>query len=142
MRVKWWLLILTFVQLILQPARIASAAGGGLSLAPEPNLKEVRIAYQKGGGNLAVLKHWGLLEKQLSPLGVGVTWSEFPAGPQLMEMLNAGALDFGVAGDTPPIFAQAAFGSEFGLRSRRTPGPGIRRDYRSERLLNQNRRRP
>lgn len=123
MRVKQSLLILTFVQLVFQPVRIALAADGGVSLAPEPNLKEVRIAYQKGGGNLAVLKHWGLLEKKLSPLGVQVTWSEFPAGPQLMETLNAGALDFGVAGDTPPIFAQAAFGSDLVYVAAGPPAP-------------------
>jgi sulfonate transport system substrate-binding protein len=52
-----------------------------------------------------------------------VTWSEFPAGPQLMEMLNAGALDFGVAGDTPPIFAQAAFGSDFVYVAAGPPAP-------------------
>ena len=35
-------------------------------------------------------------------------WTEFPSGPPLLEALNVGAIDFGVAGETPPIFAQAA----------------------------------
>jgi sulfonate transport system substrate-binding protein len=37
-----------------------------------------------------------------------VQWSEFAAGPQLTEALNAGALDFGHAADTPSAFANAA----------------------------------
>jgi sulfonate transport system substrate-binding protein len=40
--------------------------------------------------------------------GVLVEWIGFPAGPQLLEALNAGSIDFGHAGDTPPILAQAA----------------------------------
>ncbi len=32
----------------------------------------------------------------------------FPSGPPLLEALNVGAIDFGNAGETPPIFAQAA----------------------------------
>ncbi len=35
-------------------------------------------------------------------------WAEAPAGPQLLEALNAGAVDFGNAGEAPPIFAPAA----------------------------------
>lgn len=31
-----------------------------------------------------------------------------PRGPQLLEALNTGSLDFGNTGETPPIFAQAA----------------------------------
>jgi hypothetical protein len=35
-------------------------------------------------------------------------WIGFPAGPQLLEALNAGAIDFGHTGDAPPILAQSA----------------------------------
>ena len=35
-------------------------------------------------------------------------WVEFPAGPQLLEGLNVGAVDVGFVGEAPPIFAQAA----------------------------------
>lgn len=66
-----------------------------------------KIGYQKYG-NLIVLKARGTLETRLAPLGFGVQWHEFPGGPQLLEGLNAGAVDFGVVGETPPIFAQAA----------------------------------
>ena len=37
-----------------------------------------------------------------------VSWIEFPAGPQLLEALSVGALEFGLTGDAPPVFAQAA----------------------------------
>jgi sulfonate transport system substrate-binding protein len=37
-----------------------------------------------------------------------VVWQEFPAGPQLLEGLNIGSIDFGCTGEVPPIFSQAA----------------------------------
>ncbi|HEY4903281.1 MAG TPA: sulfonate ABC transporter substrate-binding protein [Candidatus Sulfotelmatobacter sp.] len=67
----------------------------------------IRIGYQKYG-TLVLLKARGSLEKRLAPLHVEVKWTEFPAGPQLLEGLNVGAIDFGIAGEAPPIFAQAA----------------------------------
>lgn len=68
---------------------------------------EIRVGYQKYGTFL-ILKARGLLEKKLEPQGYKVTWTEFPGGPQLLEALNVGALDFGITGEAPPIFAQAA----------------------------------
>jgi sulfonate transport system substrate-binding protein len=67
----------------------------------------IRIGYQKYG-TLVLLKAHGSLEKRLAPLHVEVKWTEFPAGPQLLEGLNVGSIDFGTAGEAPPIFAQAA----------------------------------
>lgn len=69
--------------------------------------KPVRIGIQKYG-KLILLKSRGTLEKKLEGIGYKLTWAEFPAGPQLLEALNAGAVDFGNAGEAPPIFAQAA----------------------------------
>ncbi|MBY5808987.1 sulfonate ABC transporter substrate-binding protein [Rhizobium leguminosarum] len=69
--------------------------------------KVVRIGYQKYG-TLVLLKGKGTLEKKLGSIGYTVEWTEFPGGPQLLEALNAGAVDFGSTGETPPIFAQAA----------------------------------
>jgi sulfonate transport system substrate-binding protein len=37
-----------------------------------------------------------------------VQWLEFPAGPQLLEALAVGSLEFGLTGDSPPVFAQSA----------------------------------
>jgi sulfonate transport system substrate-binding protein len=67
----------------------------------------LRIGYQKYG-SLVLLKGQGSLEKRLSPLNVQVKWTEFPAGPVLLEGLNVGSIDFGQVGEAPPIFAQAA----------------------------------
>ena len=67
----------------------------------------VRIGYQKYG-KLVLLKGRGTLEQKLKPLGYSVSWTEFPSGPPLLEALNVGSIDFGIAGETPPIFAQAA----------------------------------
>ncbi|MBX5105113.1 sulfonate ABC transporter substrate-binding protein [Rhizobium lentis] len=69
--------------------------------------KVVRIGYQKYG-TLVLLKGKSTLEKKLESIGYSVEWTEFPGGPQLLEALNAGAVDFGSTGETPPIFAQAA----------------------------------
>jgi sulfonate transport system substrate-binding protein len=69
--------------------------------------KVLRIGFQKYG-TLVPLKGKGLLEPKLEKIGYTVEWTEFPAGPQLLEGLNVGAVDFGSTGETPPIFAQAA----------------------------------
>jgi sulfonate transport system substrate-binding protein len=84
-------------------AGIATAA----ALPANAEDKTVRIGFQKYG-KLILLKAKGSLEKKLEPLGFKVTWTEFPAGPQLLEAVNVGAIDFGNTGEAPPIFAQAA----------------------------------
>ena len=66
----------------------------------------LRIGFQKGSLNLALLKSYGLLEQRLP--GTRVQWTEFPAGPQLLEALALGSVDLGATGDAPPVFAQAA----------------------------------
>ncbi len=67
----------------------------------------LRIGYQKYG-TLVLLKANGALEKRLAAKGIDVKWTEFPGGPQLLEGLNVGSVDFGTTGETPPVFAQAA----------------------------------
>jgi hypothetical protein len=66
------------------------------------------IGYQKAASTLVLLKAHGTLEKKLAPLNVEVKWLEFAAGPQLLEGLNLGSIDFGYVGEVPPIFALAA----------------------------------
>ncbi len=92
--------------------RMAAAMALGLGIAghaafAEP-AKELRIGFQKSASLFVLQKAQGTLEKRLAPLGVGVKWVEFPAGPQLLEGLNVGAIDVGFVGEAPPIFAQAA----------------------------------
>lgn len=89
-------------------ASLALASVAVQSASPvEATEKVVRIGIQKYG-KLILLKSKGSLEKALGPLGYKVTWTEFPAGPQLLEAINVGAIDFGNTGEAPPIFAQAA----------------------------------
>lgn len=83
---------------------------------------EVRIGYQKYG-TLTLLKGRGTLEKRLSEQGVTVKWTEFPAGPVLLEGLNVGSIDFGTVGEAPPIFAQAA-GANLVYVGNEPPSPG------------------
>ncbi|HKS12559.1 MAG TPA: aliphatic sulfonate ABC transporter substrate-binding protein [Pseudomonas sp.] len=66
----------------------------------------LRIGYQKGSISLVLAKQHQMLEKRFPQ--TRVQWIEFPAGPQMLEALNIGALDIGSTGDIPPIFAQAA----------------------------------
>jgi sulfonate transport system substrate-binding protein len=88
---------------------LRGAAALGLTLATGPTLASsvVRIGYQKYG-NLLLLKVSGMLDQRLKTLGWSVDWKLFLSGPPLMEALAAGAIDYGLAGETPPIFAQAA----------------------------------
>lgn len=75
--------------------------------AAADNNSVLRIGYQKYG-SLVLLKANGALEKRLAAKGIDVKWTEFPGGPQLLEGLNVGSVDFGTTGETPPVFAQAA----------------------------------
>ncbi|MDD2923823.1 sulfonate ABC transporter substrate-binding protein [Rhodoferax sp.] len=92
-------------QVLVAGLATASLAAGSLALAQKAP-RTLRIGYQKGW--LSILKSRGTLEKELAPLGVNVTWTEFNAGPVQLEALNVGAIDFGDVGEAPPIFAQAA----------------------------------
>lgn len=82
------------------------AAGLPAAALAQP-ARELRIGFQKYG-TLTILKGRGTLEKRLAEKNVTVKWTEFPAGPVLLEGLNVGSIDFGTVGEAPPIFAQAA----------------------------------
>jgi len=85
----------------------ASLAAADQSTAPTTAATTLRIGYQRYG-TLNILKIHGNLDKRLASQGITVTWLLFPAGPQLLEGLNAGSIDLGSTGEAPPIFAQAA----------------------------------
>jgi sulfonate transport system substrate-binding protein len=80
----------------------AYAATGDTEKAPT----QLRIGFQKSAINLILLKQRGTLDALLP--GTKISWVEFPAGPQLLEALSVGSLDFGLTGDAPPVFAQSA----------------------------------
>jgi sulfonate transport system substrate-binding protein len=99
-----------FAALVLAMAFV----GCDYSTSAEPTSKSdadssvvLRIGYQKSNVLLNLIRVRKTLEKRLEP-GVQVVWLEFPAGPQLLEGLNVGSVDFGCTGEVPPIFAQAA----------------------------------
>lgn len=90
--------------------RAALAAGAAAALLPRLGRAAggtLRVGVQKYG-TLVILRERRLLEPALAALGWRVSWHEFPSGPPLLQALDAGALDFGSAGEAPPIFAQAA----------------------------------
>ena len=83
------------------------AAAISFGAITQAQAETLRIGYQKYG-TLVLLKAKGSLEKRLAEQGIEVQWTECPGGPQLLEGLNVGSIDFGTTGEAPPIFAQAA----------------------------------
>jgi sulfonate transport system substrate-binding protein len=95
---------------VLRTGLLAAGALGIAQLGARPASaasKTVNIGTQKGV-TLFLLSQNDTLATALAPLGYDVNYTEFPGGPQLLEALNVGAVDFGAVGETPPIFAQAA----------------------------------
>lgn len=85
---------------------LALATTAGLP-AVGAGVSTLKIGYQKT--NLPVIaQQQRTIETALAPLGVGVEWVEFAAGPPLVEALNVGAIHLGWTGDAPPIFGQSA----------------------------------
>jgi len=81
-----------------------ASAGSPAHAAAAP--EQLRIGYQKSAVNLVILKQQGALEQRYP--NTKIKWLEFPAGPQMLEALSIGSIDFGLTGDAPPVFAQAA----------------------------------
>lgn len=102
---KTWVLLLSLTFLFVLSACNTSTSNEEASSKDEQ--KTIQIGYQKFG-TLNFLKAQETLEKELEPHGFTVKWTEFPGGPQLLEALNVGSLDFGHTGEAPPIFAQSA----------------------------------
>src|ERR1700728_4398932 len=88
-------------------AAVTLASLYSCSRSVDQRTQTLRIGYQKWG-TFSILKASGELAKAFRPKGVKVEWIEFPAGPPLLEALNAGSIDLGHTGDSPPLFAQAA----------------------------------
>jgi sulfonate transport system substrate-binding protein len=78
------------------PATVPPSQLSGLTL---------KVGDQKAGLQ-ALLQAAG----ELDNLPYKIAWSTFTAGPPLLEAINAGAVDFGGVGNTPPIFSAAAGG--------------------------------
>ena len=72
----------------------------------EQKIEQLTVGFQKSALNLVVAQQEKWLEQQFPD--AKIEWREFPAGPQMLEALAVGAVDFGYVGNTPPIFAQSA----------------------------------
>lgn len=112
--------------MIKRTALSSAVLTGVLALLPHPLLaaddpETLRIGYQKYG-TLVLLKERQALEERFADRNINVTWTEFPAGPQMLEALNVGSIDFGTVGETPPVFAQAA-GADLVYVAHQPPAP-------------------
>ncbi len=67
----------------------------------------LRVGHQPFGV-LSLLKATGALEDALSTSGIDVEWTDCATGMQVIDAIAAGALDIGVVGEAPPVFAQAS----------------------------------
>ncbi|MGW9080952.1 ABC transporter substrate-binding protein [Streptomyces kronopolitis] len=82
----------------------AQGAGGGTGSGTDgKGSLTLNVGDQKGGSE-ALLRAAG----ELDDLPYKIKWSTFTSGPPLLEAVNAGAVDVGAVGNTPPVFAAAA----------------------------------
>ncbi|MFI8219033.1 ABC transporter substrate-binding protein [Streptomyces sp. NPDC085932] len=100
---------LTPAALLLPLALLLTACGGNSSAGTSDGGTDGRgpvtisVGDQKGGSE-AILRAAGELED----LDYRIKWSTFTSGPPLLEAVNAGAVDIGGVGNTPPVFAAGA----------------------------------
>ena len=64
----------------------------------------LRVGDQKSGAQ-PLLKAAG----QLDDVPYKISWSEFTSGPPMLEAINAGAVDVGGVGNSPPDFVDHRF---------------------------------
>ncbi|WP_405702297.1 ABC transporter substrate-binding protein [Streptomyces sp. NBC_01383] len=98
----------TLPSLLLPLALLLTACGGTTSASTASGTDgkgsvTLNIGDQKGGYE-AILRASG----ELDDLDYRITWSTFTSGPPLLEAVNAGAVDIGGVGNTPPVFAAGA----------------------------------
>jgi sulfonate transport system substrate-binding protein len=105
--------IATLLTALALTAATAAACGGtdqaensavGADGTPDLAKVTLRVGDQKGSSVQSLLKAAG----ELNGVKYKISWSLFTSGPPILEGINAGAVDFGSVGNTPPIFAAAA----------------------------------
>ncbi|MFI0408093.1 ABC transporter substrate-binding protein [Actinomadura sp. 3N508] len=85
---------------LLTLATACSSGGGG----SEDGEVALRVGDQKGASIQQMMAAAG----QLDGLTYKIKWSLFTSGPPILEAVNAGSVDFGSVGNTPPVFAAAS----------------------------------
>ncbi|KUN06134.1 ABC transporter substrate-binding protein [Streptomyces yokosukanensis] len=91
---------------LLPLALLLTACGGNASAGTGTDGQgsvTLDVGDQKGGSE-AVLRAAG----ELKNLNYKIKWSTFTSGPPLLEAVDAGAVDIGGVGNTPPVFAASA----------------------------------
>ncbi|MEV7086171.1 ABC transporter substrate-binding protein [Streptomyces sp. NPDC093085] len=97
-------LVLPLTLLLAACSGTSSAdSSGGAGRTDGKGSLTLDIGDQKGGAE-AVLRAAG----ELKDLPYRVKWSTFTSGPPMLEAINAGAVDLGPVGNTPPVFAAGA----------------------------------
>ncbi|MCC5900869.1 MAG: ABC transporter substrate-binding protein [Halomonas sp.] len=90
-----WLNLVSLTLAIISSAPSFAAASAADELADVT----LRVAVYKGGDQLR-LEAAGLLDTPYQ-----IEWREFGAGSQMLEAINANAIDFASGSETPPVFA-------------------------------------
>lgn len=88
-------------------AACSSASGNEEAVRKDGTVDLSKVTLEVGdqkGGSQALLKAAG----EIGRTPYKIDWKSFTSGPPLLEALNAGAIDLGGVGNTPPLFAAAA----------------------------------
>ncbi|GLW67036.1 ABC transporter substrate-binding protein [Actinomadura rubrobrunea] len=88
-------------------AGCGDGGGDGAAVAADGSVDLSKVTLRVGdqkGGQRALLGAAG----QLDGVPYTIEWKQFTSGPPLLEAVNAGALDLGAVGNSPPVFAAAA----------------------------------
>ncbi|WP_182875726.1 ABC transporter substrate-binding protein [Microbispora sp. H10670] len=99
--------LLAVLLIALTAGTAACAPAGQDAAAGKPGEAQGRVTLRVGdqkAGSEAILKAAGLL----GGTSYTIAWSQFTSGPPLLEAVNAGAVDIGGVGNTPPVFAAAS----------------------------------
>ncbi|MEI9926909.1 MAG: hypothetical protein WDN44_03365 [Sphingomonas sp.] len=107
-----------------QSLALIGGTAAGLALAGcggKPARRDLVFATQKNGVPF-LAETRGEFATRLGKRGIGpVKWVEFASGPPLIEAIRAGAVDIGLVGDAPVIYALAA--APTSIMSRRSAFP-------------------
>jgi sulfonate transport system substrate-binding protein len=103
---------------LLAVSALALTACGGAAATSDGQVV-LKVGDQKGGSQ-ALLQAAGLLDGT----SYKIEWSTFSSGPPLLEAANAGAIDIGGVGNTPPIFSAAANAKIAIVQAGQKNGPG------------------